>query len=88
MSERHSPTSVTLLMVEPRCAPDTKAMPLRSGNVQAGSTTSARAAMVGVLNRSTTTMKSSLFSALYRRCGSAPMHAMGLVVCSQAPWIS
>ena len=88
MSDLHSPTWVTLLIVDPRWAPDTNAMPLRSQNVWAGRTTSARVAMVGVLNRSTTTMKSSLLSALYRRCGSAPMLASGLVVCSHAPWIS
>ena len=67
MSDLHSPICVTLLMTSPRCGPSPTRMPLRSANVAAGSTTSASAMMVGVMNRSTDTMKSHLLNALYTR---------------------
>ena len=52
---------------------------LRSGDMAAGSTRSAKAMAVGVMNRSFTTTKSTLFKARNRRGASAPMLAMGFV---------
>ena len=47
MSDLHSPICVTLLMTSPRWQPSPTRMPLRSGNVAAGSTKSEVAMIVG-----------------------------------------
>lgn len=87
MSDLHSPTEHTLLMTSPRCTPSPRRRPLRSGKVAAGSTTSEVAMMVGVMNRSTDTLKSQFMRPMYISCGSAPMQASTLFCCSQVAWI-
>ena len=59
-------------------------MELRSQLMAQGSTKSANATAVGVMNRSTSTMKGTFLSAWYTRGASAAMLAMGLVDCSHS----
>src|SRR4030066_1006768 len=77
-SDLHSPTLISFLIA---CKGTHHALRLSfSKNEVAGRIISASTA-VGVLNRSTHTIKSIFFMALYHFFGSRPVFARGLAVC-------